>query len=202
LYLERLIGILPGISDVGKLASKAGDIAKAVEGASDATKAAAAGRDLAKAQKAADQADQGADLLEDIAPASPEALSARQKADEATEAVQAADEAPKATNATGDSLAPKIEEGKQGKHIPDHNNFIPGKSEFTHPAPQQLVDNFAGTGQPANNVPRGQPGFKERVDFGQIIGNYVDPATGEKLPTTKGIIHYSKSGVHIVPARP
>lgn len=79
---------------------------------------------------------------------------------------------------------------------------MPGKSEFTHPDPQHLVDNFAGTGQPANNVPRGQPGFKERVDFGQIIGNYVDPSTGEKLPTTKGIIHYSKAGVHIVPARP
>jgi hypothetical protein len=44
---ERIIGILPGISDVGKLASKASDIARAVEGASDAAKAAAAGGDLA-----------------------------------------------------------------------------------------------------------------------------------------------------------
>lgn len=42
----------------------------------------------------------------------------------------------------------------------------------------------------------------ERVDFGKTIGNYVDPDTGTKYPTTVGIIHYSKSGTHIVSARP
>ncbi|WP_350933296.1 polymorphic toxin type 50 domain-containing protein [Trinickia caryophylli] len=26
--------------------------------------------------------------------------------------------------------------------------------------------------------------------------------TGERLPTTNGIIHYSKDGVHVVPGRP
>ncbi|MFC4932710.1 polymorphic toxin type 50 domain-containing protein [Massilia sp. GCM10023247] len=34
------------------------------------------------------------------------------------------------------------------------------------------------------------------------IGVYVDPATGQRSPTTNGIIHESKKGVHIVPARP
>jgi len=53
-----------------------------------------------------------------------------------------------------------------------------------------------------NNVPRGQPGFKERVDFGKVIGNYKDPNTGKSVPTTKGIIIYSKSGIHVVPSRP
>jgi hypothetical protein len=107
-----------------------------------------------------------------------------------------------ATLANGDGDTPTVDTGKQGKHQPDHNNFIPGRSELTHPDPQQLVDDHVGTGQPANNVPAGQPGYRERVDFGSIIGNYVDPVTGEKTPTTNGIIHYSKDGVHIVPGRP
>jgi hypothetical protein len=98
---------------------------------------------------------------------------------------------------------PKINPDKQGKHISGHNNFQPGKSIFTHPNPQALVNKFAGKGQPVNNnVPRGQPGYKERVDFREVIGKYIDPATGQSVSTTKGIIHYAKDGVHIVPARP
>ncbi|APD13316.1 hypothetical protein RO07_11760 [Pandoraea pulmonicola] len=98
--------------------------------------------------------------------------------------------------------APTVDMGKQGKHQPDHNNFLPGRSELTYPDPQQLVDQYAGRGQPANNVSVGQPGYRERVNFGTPIGNYVDPVTGEKMSTTKGIIHYGKDGVHIVPSRP
>jgi filamentous hemagglutinin len=100
-----------------------------------------------------------------------------------------------------DTLSPnntglRIVPDKQGKHIPGHNKFIPGRSPMTHDNPQKLVDQFAGTGQPVGAVPRGQPGFKERVDFGKIIGQ----VNGQ--PTTKGIIHYGKDGVHIVPANP
>lgn len=43
---------------------------------------------------------------------------------------------------------------------------------------------------------------KERVDFGQIIGLYVDFETGIGLETDMGMIHYGKKGAHIVPARP
>lgn len=86
--------------------------------------------------------------------------------------------------------------GQQGKHIPGHNNYIPGRSILTHPDPQSLLNDFAGKGQPVGKVPRGQPGSKERVDFGQVIGEV------DGQPTTKGIIHYSKKGAHIVPARP
>uniref|UniRef100_UPI001640FF82 hemagglutinin repeat-containing protein n=1 Tax=Burkholderia gladioli TaxID=28095 RepID=UPI001640FF82 len=105
------------------------------------------------------------------------------------------------TTAVKGGDTPVIDDGKQGKHQPDHNNFIPGRSELSYPDPQKLVDDYAGTGQPANNVAPGQPGYRERVNFGKVIGNYVDPVTGEKLPTTNGIIHYSKDGVHIVPGR-
>ena len=106
------------------------------------------------------------------------------------------------TTAVKGGDTPVIDAGKQGKHQPDHNNFIPGRSELSYPDPQKLVDDYAGTGQPANNVAPGQPGYRERVNFGKVIGNYVDPVKGEKMPTTNGIIHYSKDGVHIVPGRP
>jgi filamentous hemagglutinin len=94
---------------------------------------------------------------------------------------------------------PKVNMGKQGKHIVGDNNFIEGRSELTAD-PAELAKK-AGTGQPANNVPRGAPGFKERVDFGKVIGNFVDKS-GAKLPTTKGMIVYGKDGVHIYPVRP
>jgi filamentous hemagglutinin len=95
----------------------------------------------------------------------------------------------------------KINIAKQGKHIPGHNNYVPGRSKFTHPDAQGLVDRFAGTGQSVGSIPVGLPGSRERVDFGEVIGEYID-IFGVAAPTTKGIIHYAKDGVHIVPARP
>jgi filamentous hemagglutinin len=98
--------------------------------------------------------------------------------------------------------SPRINEGQQGKHIPGHNNYDPERSELTHPDPQGLLNRGAGTGEQVGNVPVGEPGSKERVDFGEVIGNYANPNTGEKTPTTIGIIHYGSRGAHIVPARP
>ncbi|WP_167496293.1 polymorphic toxin type 50 domain-containing protein [Campylobacter concisus] len=34
-------------------------------------------------------------------------------------------------------------------------------------------------------------GSKERIDFGKVIGYYIDE-NGNKLSTTKGIVHYGK----------
>ena len=98
---------------------------------------------------------------------------------------------------------PTVDEGKQGKHQPDHPNFQPGKGELTHPDPQGLVDDHAGTGQQVGDKPVGEAGSKERVNFGEPIGTHVDGQTGQRQETTNGIIHYdSKGGAHIVPARP
>jgi filamentous hemagglutinin len=91
--------------------------------------------------------------------------------------------------------------GQQGKHIPGHNNFTPGRSELTHANPSALLDQHAVTGTPLRGTP-GQPGFRERIDFGEPIGFYVDPASGARAPTNIGVVHYSNSGAHIVPARP
>jgi RHS repeat-associated protein len=107
----------------------------------------------------------------------------------------------KGNPASGQSqgASPKINEGQQGKHQVGHNNYQQGKSILTED-PAQL-GRQAGTGQQVGKIDVGLPGSKERVDFGKNIGTYVDPA-GNSSPTTNGIIHYGKNGIHIVPSRP
>jgi hypothetical protein len=103
---------------------------------------------------------------------------------------------------SGDNVASGVSNlvhgGKQGKHLKGHNNFIDGNSELTGDA-QSLLDNFHG-----GNVSSAEKvsDVKTRVDFGETIGSYIDPETGEAVETTIGIIHNSKKGAHIVPARP
>ena len=43
---------------------------------------------------------------------------------------------------------------------------------------------------------------REVVDFGQVIGEIQTIKDGSFVPTTRGTIHYSKSGCHVVPAEP
>lgn len=98
----------------------------------------------------------------------------------------------------GDSLHKKrLHAGRQGKHIMGDKNYVAGKSIFfgTLKDAEILIKEFSGKGQSIGSG-------KERVDFGQIIGLYVDKETGKMYPTTMGIIHSSKDGSHIVPARP
>lgn len=98
-------------------------------------------------------------------------------------------------NKTNEEL--KINRGKQDKHIRGTNNFQEGKSELTISIDelQKLVYEKAGTGENLG-------GNKERIDFEIVIGFYVDIESGEKYETTRGLIHYSKKGVHIVPSQP
>ncbi len=97
-----------------------------------------------------------------------------------------------------------INDGQQGKHVRGHNNFDEAarRSELTDPDPQKLIDEHAGTGEQVGKLPVGEVGSKERIDFGKIIGDYINKETNEQFPTTKGLIHYGSKGVHIVPARP
>lgn len=100
-----------------------------------------------------------------------------------------------------DDACPPVHEGKQGKHIVGHRNFDPLRSRLT--ADPAVLARRAGGGDPVGSFPRGAPGFRERIDFGEPIGVHVDPATGTESPTTVGIVHYDKQGsIHIVPARP
>lgn len=94
----------------------------------------------------------------------------------------------------------RIEDAKQGKHIPGYHNFDPEKSIWTHPDPQGLLDRFAGTGRRVRGEAFGEAGYKEIVDFGEEVGK-VCISEDKKIwaTTTWGQIHYSKSGAHIVP---
>ena len=107
--------------------------------------------------------------------------------------------APQTPPAKATGGGPKINMGRQGKHIPGHNNFEPGRS-ILRADPESLASR-AGTGTQVGRVPVGQPGSKERVVFDDFIGDYVDEA-GVVTPTKVGIIHYSNDGIHIVPGRP
>ncbi len=100
-------------------------------------------------------------------------------------------------NTRGASTQYTIQKDKQGKHLVGHRNYKVGRSIFssTLEDAENLVKQYAGTG-----IAIGAE--RERIDFGKIIGQYVDQETGQKYPTTIGIIHYAKDGCHIVPARP
>lgn len=99
-----------------------------------------------------------------------------------------------------DDINKTIHSGKQGKHIPGHNNYKAGRSylTITEQQAQELVNQHAGTGQiirDRNNKFTG----KERITVKNQIGVCVD-LEGKETPTNSFMIHYSKDGVHIVPA--
>lgn len=91
----------------------------------------------------------------------------------------------------------KIHAGQQGKHIPGHKGYIPGRSIFYGDLndAQRLLDSYAGTGERVGKN-------RERVDFHQIIGSYKREGEKHGVPTTIGMIHYGSRGAHIVPAQP
>jgi hypothetical protein len=96
----------------------------------------------------------------------------------------------------------RVHWGKQGKHVPGHNNFEPGKSTLNLPLDWlDHPDEFLGTGTPRKGAP-GMPGYQEVVDLRRVIGNYCTLTDPVGVPTTKITVHYSKTGFHVVPADP
>jgi Bacterial toxin 50 len=75
------------------------------------------------------------------------------------------------------------------------------RSEWQHQDPEGLLKRFAGTGTPGGNKQPGRCGYRETVDFGENIGIWRIEE-GVTLPTTRGTIHYSNKGAHIVPSDP
>ena len=87
--------------------------------------------------------------------------------------------------------------GKQSKHLPGQPNHDSSKSRITIGIRelQRLVELNAGTG-------RWEGKNKEVVDFGTVIGTFRAKPDDPGVPTARGTIHYSKTGAHVVPARP
>lgn len=99
-----------------------------------------------------------------------------------------------------DSTNKTIHSGKQGKHIPGHNNYKEGRSylTITEQQAQELVNQYAGTGKIIRDR-NGKYTGKERITTKEQIGVCKD-LEGNEVPTKSFMIHYSKDGVHIVPA--
>jgi tetratricopeptide (TPR) repeat protein len=87
------------------------------------------------------------------------------------------------------------------KHVLGHNDFKEGRSIWTHPDPEGLLAKFAGTGNPERGA-IGSVGYKETIDFGECIGIWKNKEGSVSLSTTRGTIHYSNKGAHIVPSNP
>ena len=100
-------------------------------------------------------------------------------------------------NRTVHGFSTKVNSGKQGKRIVGNNNYQQGKSIFygSSADAQKLVDKYAGTGTWVSSN-------KESVDFGKVIGKYLNKEANISAETTIGIIHYSGTGTHIVPSAP
>ncbi len=97
----------------------------------------------------------------------------------------------------------KVNVGQQNKHLPDTNEY---KNALKNGQNKSIMYGDIDDIQNLLNKKAGKGDFlgknKERVNFEQVIGQYVDPDTGIGIETTIGIIHYGKKGAHIVPARP
>lgn len=93
-----------------------------------------------------------------------------------------------------------IDPGKQGKHIRGHNNYTPGRSYLTvsEEEAQQLVIQYAGTGTLERDR-KGNFSNKELIVAEKEIGVNINQKTNEETPTNQFYIHYSQSGIHIVP---
>jgi hypothetical protein len=103
-----------------------------------------------------------------------------------------------------------IKPDSQGKHNIGHKNYetLPDHKKATYSIltdsdPSRLLKEHAGKGQSVSEkmIP-GKTGYKERVNFGKVIGYTIDEKTGEKIPTKWGIIHYdTNGGAHICPIK-
>lgn len=97
-----------------------------------------------------------------------------------------------------------VEDGKQGKHLVGHNNYIAGRSYFeqgtTVKQIQQAVNKYAGSGR-VELRKDGKPSNKETVRIPELTGYVVDRKTQKIYVTHIFKIHYSDTGVHIVPRR-
>ena len=90
----------------------------------------------------------------------------------------------------------KIHEGKQGKHIRGHNNYKGGSYLLDNINPQELVDKYVGKG----NLRRDNKNAWTKKEFFEIDKTIGVCVNDEGNKSTRSFsIHYSKTGVHVVP---
>lgn len=101
-----------------------------------------------------------------------------------------------------DAVNKTINPEKQSRHILDSDGYVAGKSYLLDGVnAQELVDKYANTGR-AELTSSGNWKNKETVTADMHIGVRVDPNTLEGTLTNRFVIHYSRTGTHIVPTKP
>lgn len=96
-----------------------------------------------------------------------------------------------------------LSRGKQGKHIPGHNNYTQGRSYLTvnMEEAQALIREYAGTGDIKRDM-SGKWTHKEFITADRVIGYYVSDSDGTAKPTRRFRIDYATGkhkGAHIIP---
>ncbi|MFR3334951.1 MAG: polymorphic toxin type 50 domain-containing protein [Pseudoruminococcus massiliensis] len=96
----------------------------------------------------------------------------------------------------------KINDGKQGKHIKGHNNYIEGRSYIiiSSEEVQKLINKYAGTGM-LIRTKNGKWAKQEVITTNTLIGYDVNDISGAETATKAFKIHYSNKGTHIVPKK-
>ena len=89
---------------------------------------------------------------------------------------------------------------KQIRHDISSDKYIKGRSYLLPGVDaQDLVDRYHGTGHV--HINKLNTWDKEVVVANDDIGICVDEATGTETLTNRFVIHYSKTGTHVVPSR-
>ena len=99
-----------------------------------------------------------------------------------------------------DSVSKRINPEKQNRHVKTADEYTAGRSYIYGDADtaQALVNKYHGTGEPQIDK-NGKWKNKEVVEIGTDIGVDIDRDTGNQTTTNRFVIHYSKTGTHIVP---
>lgn len=99
-----------------------------------------------------------------------------------------------------DDVNKAVNPEKQGRHIQTSEGYKAGRSYVygDMDAAQDLVNKYHGTGEPKLDK-NGKWKNKEVVEIDKDIGVSVDKKTGAETPTKRFVIHYSRTGTHVVP---
>ena len=99
-----------------------------------------------------------------------------------------------------DNVNKAVNPEKQRRHIRSEKEYETGRSYIYGDlaTAQDLVDEYSGTGQPKIDR-NGKWKNKEVVEAETDIGVDIDKDTGNETTTNRFVIHYSRTGTHIVP---
>jgi hypothetical protein len=97
------------------------------------------------------------------------------------------------------SMTHKINRNKQNRHIKGVQGYIEGRSILLV-SPEMLLSLYSGKGTKINSKNGSDP--RERFTHTEVIGIWKSGDGISSAETRRGVIHYSKMGAHIVPARP